>query len=127
MDFLSSCSASQGSPSVPCTMAAVGCCLLFNLIVDYGISPRVLGKGVGLHPLMVIFALLCGAQLGGPIGMIVAVPLFASMRVIAIYLFPQLAVPLPEASPTVTAAPDESATGELVQRTRDAEVAVNRS
>jgi len=80
---------------VPCTVTALVCCLVFNLTVDYGISPRVLGKGVGLHPLMVIFALLCGAQIGGPLGMIFAVPFFASLRVIAIYLFPQLTAPIP--------------------------------
>jgi predicted PurR-regulated permease PerM len=74
----------------------VSCCIVFNLIVDYGIAPRVLGKGVGLHPLMVIFAFLCGFQLGGPLGTVVAVPVFASLRVIAIYLFPQLAAPLPK-------------------------------
>jgi predicted PurR-regulated permease PerM len=106
---------------VPCAVAAVGCCLVFNLIVDYGISPRVLGRGVGLHPLMVIFALLSGNQLGGPLGMIFAVPLFASLRVIAIYLFPQLAAPLPEDSPAVTAPPDRSAESELIKTTRDAE------
>ena len=87
---------------VPCALAALGVCVGFNLIVDYGIAPRVLGKGVGLHPLMVVFALLCGYQLGGPLGTVVAVPIFASLRVIAIYLFPQLAAPLPEESPQTT-------------------------
>jgi predicted PurR-regulated permease PerM len=81
---------------IPCTIAAVGCCIGLNLFVDYGIAPRVLGKGVGLHPLMVIFAIYTGFYLGGPVGTIVAVPVFASLRVIAIYLFPQLAAPLPE-------------------------------
>lgn len=110
-----------GNPPVPCTVAAVACCLVFNLIVDYGVSPRVLGRGVGLHPLMVIFALLSGNQLGGPLGMIFAVPLFASLRVIAIYMFPQLAAPLPEESAAVTGPPERSAESELVKTTRDAE------
>jgi len=83
---------------VPCTIAALGCCIGLNLFVDYGIAPRVLGKGVGLHPLMVIFAIYTGFYLGGPVGTIVAVPVFASLRVIAIYIFPQLAAPLPEES-----------------------------
>ena len=102
-------------------MAAVACCLVFNLIVDYGVSPRVLGRGVGLHPLMVIFALLSGNQLGGPLGMIFAVPLFASLRVIAMSMFPQLAAPLPEESAAVTGPPERSAESELVKTTRDAE------
>lgn len=48
------------SQPVPCAVAAVGSCIVLNLIVDYGVAPRVLGRGVGLHPLMVIFALVCG-------------------------------------------------------------------
>jgi hypothetical protein len=48
-----------------------------NLIVDYGIAPRVLGKGVGLHPLMVIFAFLVRLSTRRPLGTVVAVPVFA--------------------------------------------------
>jgi predicted PurR-regulated permease PerM len=83
------------SSPVTCALLAVGCCVVFNLTIDYGITPRIVGKGVGLHPLMVIFALLCGAQLGGIIGMVLAIPLFATLRVVAIHLFPQLITPLP--------------------------------
>lgn len=84
-----------------CAILAVGACVVFNLVVDYGVSPRVLGKGVGLHPLIIIFALLSGAQMGGIAGMILAVPLFASLRVILIYIFPQLTAPIPETPPEV--------------------------
>lgn len=81
---------------LPCAIAVLCCIVVINLATDYGISPRVLGRGVGLHPLMVIFALVCGFHIGGPLGTVVAVPLFASLRVIAIYLFPQLAAPIPD-------------------------------
>ena len=93
--------ANQGQ-NISCAVAAVGCCIAFNLFVDYGVAPRVLGRGVGLHPLMVIFALLCGFELGGPVGTIAAVPIFASLRVIFIYLFPQLTAPLPDEIPRIT-------------------------
>ncbi|HEY0074151.1 MAG TPA: AI-2E family transporter [Abditibacteriaceae bacterium] len=83
---------------VTCAILAVACCVVFNLVIDYGISPRVLGKGVGLHPVLVIFALLSGAQVGGILGMILAVPIVASLRVVMIYLFPQLTAPLPQVS-----------------------------
>ena len=96
------------SSPVTCAAIAVGCCVLFNLVIDYGITPRIVGKGVGLHPLMVIFALLCGAQLGGIIGMVLAIPLFAALRVVAIHLFPQLIAPLPGSTPGAsTPSPDE--------------------
>ncbi len=75
--------------------AVLASILVINLTTDYAVAPRVLGRGVGLHPLLVIFALVCGFHVGGPLGTVVAVPLLASLRVIAIYLFPQLAAPIP--------------------------------
>lgn len=111
---------------VLCATIAVVCCFVFNLTIDYGISPRVLGKGVGLHPLMVIFALLCGAQIGGVFGMILAIPLFASLRVVAIHLFPQLIVPIPQNLPEALLSPNISSgekTGEIVEQTVLAESA----
>ncbi len=100
-----------------CAGITLACLIVFNLFVDYGVAPRVLGRGVGLHPLMVIFALLCGFELAGPLGGIAAVPIFASLRVIAIYLFPQLVAPLPGESPEKTSAHKAtSATTEMGQR-----------
>jgi len=112
---------------VLCAILAVTACLLFNLIIDYGVSPRVLGQGVGLHPLLVIFALLCGAQIGGILGMIMAIPLFASMRVIAIHLFPQLIAPIPQLPPEIAlseTATNQEKVGEIVEQTSVAERAV---
>lgn len=108
--------------NMQCAAIAVGCCIGFNLLVDYGVAPRVLGRGVGLHPLMVIFALLCGFELGGPLGTVVAVPIFASLRVIFIYLFPQLAAPLPDESPEATITDKmHGETSEMGERVANAE------
>jgi len=105
-----------------CAGITLACCVVFNLTVDYGVAPRVLGRGVGLHPLMVIFALLSGFELAGPLGSIAAVPIFASLRVIAIYLFPQLVARLPS-EPDEKAARNKpnSAITELNSRVADAE------
>lgn len=115
---------------IVCAVLAVGSCLLFNLVIDYGITPRVIGKGVGLHPLLVIFALLCGAQVGGVFGMILAVPFFASMRVVAIHLFPQLTAPIPDTTPE-TRQPEEATTEEkaeeIVKQAARIEAAVEKS
>lgn len=83
------------SQPMPAAVAVMVCVIIINLTTDYGVAPRVLGRGVGLHPLLVIFALVCGFHVAGPLGTVVAVPLLASLRVIAIYLFPQLAAPIP--------------------------------
>jgi predicted PurR-regulated permease PerM len=65
-------------------------------IFDQLITPRVIGKQVGLHPVLGLFALMVGGQLLGPLGMIIAVPVAASVRVVLIQLFPRLAEPIPE-------------------------------
>lgn len=46
------------------------------------ISPRIVGPRVGLHPLVVIFALLAGGKLAGFWGLLVAVPGAAVIKVI---------------------------------------------
>jgi hypothetical protein len=38
------------------------------------IYPRLIRRGIPLHPLMVILAVLCGAELDGIAGMFLAVP-----------------------------------------------------
>ncbi|WP_227765892.1 AI-2E family transporter [Zhaonella formicivorans] len=54
------------------------------------ISPRILGQSVGLHPLLVIFVLLAGGELWGLVGMLIAVPLTAVLRILIGYLFTKL-------------------------------------
>ncbi|HBK84501.1 MAG TPA: AI-2E family transporter, partial [Firmicutes bacterium] len=44
------------------------------------ITPQVLGRQLGLHPLLIIFALLLGAQFGGIAGLLFAVPVTAVLR-----------------------------------------------
>jgi predicted PurR-regulated permease PerM len=49
------------------------------------IQPRVLGGSVGLHPVLVIFAVLAGARLGGVPGILLAVPVVAVAKVLLLY------------------------------------------
>lgn len=42
--------------------------------------PNILGTSVGVHPLVVIFALLAGAQVGGIVGMLAVLPLLAMLK-----------------------------------------------
>lgn len=71
--------------------------LLVGQAFDQVITPRVIGKQVGLHPVLGLFALMVGGQLFGLAGMVLAVPVAASLRVVLIQLFPRLAAPLPAA------------------------------
>jgi predicted PurR-regulated permease PerM len=44
------------------------------------LAPNIVGSSVGVHPLVVIFALLAGAQIGGILGMIAALPILAMLK-----------------------------------------------
>lgn len=47
------------------------------------ITPKLIGDSVGLHPLWIIFALMAGGSLMGIMGMFLAVPIAASVGVLA--------------------------------------------
>jgi predicted PurR-regulated permease PerM len=51
------------------------------------VSPQVVGRTLHMHPLLIIFALLVGGEIGGIIGMILAVPTFAVAKVIFHHVF----------------------------------------
>lgn len=51
------------------------------------VSPQVVGRTLHMHPLIIIFALLVGGEVGGVVGLILAVPFFAAMKVIIQHMF----------------------------------------
>ncbi len=55
---------------------------IWRVIQDYFVSPRIMGQQLKIHPLAAILAVLVGAEIGGIVGIYLAVPLMASMRVI---------------------------------------------
>src|SRR5919197_898631 len=59
-------------------------------IEDYVVIPQVIGRIVELHPLLVIFALLAGGATAGLLGIVLAVPLAASLRRVAMYVLAKL-------------------------------------
>lgn len=62
-------------------VAVLGLFTLIQAIEGFVLQPKIVGKGAGLHPLVVMFALIAGAQFG--IGaMIIAVPVAGIVRVL---------------------------------------------
>ncbi len=51
------------------------------------VSPQVVGRTLHIHPLAIIFALLVGGEIAGIVGMILAVPIFAALKVIVQHIF----------------------------------------
>ncbi len=54
---------------------------VLRLIEDYVVYPRIIGRGIHLHPLAVILAILCGAELGGLTGVFLSIPVVAILSV----------------------------------------------
>jgi len=52
--------------------------------------PRIIGHAVKLHPIAVIFAVLCGETMAGALGMLIAIPVAASVKVILDFSYPPL-------------------------------------
>ena len=60
---------------------STGFLAIVRVIEDYVIYPRLMGRGVHLHPLAVIVAVLAGLELGGVAGIFLAVPVLAALSV----------------------------------------------
>ncbi len=48
---------------------------------DYVNSPRIMGSQVELHPLLALFGVLAGAEVGGVIGVYLSIPVMATLRI----------------------------------------------
>lgn len=46
------------------------------------LAPKIVGDSVGLHPVFTMLAILIGANVGGLFGMLLAVPIFATIRIL---------------------------------------------
>ncbi len=66
------------------------CYTLARWTEDYIIIPRIIGHAVELHPLIVIFAVLCGEVMAGALGMLIAIPVAASIKLVVDFLYPPL-------------------------------------
>ena len=54
---------------------------ILRIVQDYAIYPRLIGHGIHLHPLAVIFAILAGEKLAGVAGIFLAIPVVAILTV----------------------------------------------
>jgi predicted PurR-regulated permease PerM len=56
--------------------------LVWRVLMDYGIAPRVMGHELEIHPLLAIFTMMVGGAVGGIVGIYLSIPLVAMVRVI---------------------------------------------
>lgn len=58
----------------------------YRVFQDYVLSPYLMGEGVEVHPLLVIFGILAGDQIAGIVGMFFAIPVLAALKIIATHV-----------------------------------------
>jgi predicted PurR-regulated permease PerM len=60
--------------------------IAFRMLQDYILSPHLMGRGVELHPLLVLFGVFAGAEVAGVAGTFLSVPALALARVLYLRL-----------------------------------------
>lgn len=55
---------------------------VYRLFQDYVLSPNLMSAGVELHPLLVIFGVFAGGEIGGVAGIFLSVPVLAMARIV---------------------------------------------
>jgi predicted PurR-regulated permease PerM len=76
----------QGGPNEAAALAATY--FVLRQIEDQGVMPLIVGRAVHVHPLVTIFAVLVGEKIAGVLGMILAVPIAAVVKVVLDYAYP---------------------------------------
>ena len=56
--------------------------IVWRIVQDYFVSPRVMGKNMELHPLAAIFGVLAGGEIAGVLGVYLSIPVMASLRIV---------------------------------------------
>jgi predicted PurR-regulated permease PerM len=67
------------------TALCIGLSILMDQIYDNLVSPRIMGKSLGVHPAAVLVVALIAANLIGIIGLVLAAPVLASATIIGRY------------------------------------------
>ncbi len=85
----------QGSSWLPVNhfifaLIVTGVYLLVFQLDSVFLIPRIVGRRVQLHPLVVFIGLIAGAMLGGVVGVLLAAPTIASLRVLVRYVYHKL-------------------------------------
>lgn len=58
-------------------LVLIGFLVVMRLVQDYIIYPRLVGRRIHMHPVAIILAILAGAETGGTLGVLVAIPFVA--------------------------------------------------
>ena len=102
----------QGSSFLPLSnfgfaMLTIGLYIVIQQIEGNLLVPRILGRSLNLHPLVVLIGIIVGGRLAGILGILLAAPVLATLRVVGRYVFCRLYDRDPFAELEAAAAPSK--------------------
>lgn len=62
-------------------LAIVGFIVIYRVFQDYVLNPYLMSEGVTVSPLLVLFGLLAGEEIGGVAGIFLSVPVLAALKI----------------------------------------------
>jgi len=68
--------------SYPHWIALILFLVAWRVLLDYVVSPRVMGNNMELHPLAAIFGVLAGGEIAGVLGIYLSIPVMAALRIV---------------------------------------------
>ncbi len=81
-----------GLTNVTLTLIVIAAYFILRQIEDMIVIPNIVGKFIHVHPVVVIFAIFIGARIGGVLGVFLALPVSAVLKVLFNYFYPKLTV-----------------------------------
>lgn len=110
----------QGSSHLPLSngwfaLLVIGLYVVIQQLENNILVPRIIGRSLNLHPLVVIVGAIAGASLAGILGVFLAAPTLASLRVVGNYVYCKLLDqdPFPEPAASPLPMQEEEAEGEV--------------
>lgn len=79
-----------GLTNVTLTLVVIAAYYILRQIEDLIVIPNVVGHFIHVHPVIVLLALFIGARVGGMLGIFMALPVSAVLKVLFNYLYPKL-------------------------------------
>ncbi len=85
----------QGSNFLPMSnfwfaVLVAGLYIVIQQIEGNLLLPRILGRSLNLHPLLVLIGIIVGGSMAGILGMLLAAPVLATLRIVGYYVFCRL-------------------------------------
>jgi predicted PurR-regulated permease PerM len=79
-----------GLTNISLTIIVISAYYILRQIEDLIVIPNVVGRFIHVHPVVVLLALFIGARVGGMLGIFLALPVSAVLKVVFNYLYPKL-------------------------------------